>query len=89
MSGGHFDYNCFRISEFADELKDEIDTNEEKDEFGDARNYSTETLEHLIDCHEVIALAGKLARKVEWLYSGDSGEEDFNKATDKIMEEVL
>jgi len=29
MSGGHFEYGCFKISQFADEVKHEIDTNDD------------------------------------------------------------
>lgn len=90
MSGGHFDYGCFRISQFADELQHEIDINDDKteNEFGDMRgyNFSSETLHTLIKIHHIIENAGKLAREVEWLYSGDHGEESFNSIVDEIFD---
>ena len=89
MSGGHFDYGCFRISQFADELKHEIEINDDetKDEFGDSRGYGfeKETISRLATAQQIIETAGKLAREIEWLYSGDHGEESFNKLADKIL----
>lgn len=80
MSGGHFDYNCFRISQFADELKVEIEDNHTEDEdWGYAPHYADETIELLEVSHNIIEMAGKIAKEVEWLYSGDTGEEDFVK----------
>uniref|UniRef100_A0A6M3LKZ5 Uncharacterized protein n=1 Tax=viral metagenome TaxID=1070528 RepID=A0A6M3LKZ5_9ZZZZ len=81
MSGGHFDYGCFAVSRFAEELKHEIDTNysQEKDDWGDSigAGYSKKTVTMLKRCHAIIDLAGGLAKEIEWLYSGDHGEETF------------
>jgi len=89
MSGGFFDYNCFKISQFADELEHEIDTNDDTslDEFGGTigNGYSEVTLNQLKEAHEIIELAGKLAREVEWLYSGDHGEESFRRVAKTKM----
>jgi len=85
MSGGHFDYNCFRISSFADDLNVEIDRNEVKDDFGYCLNYKKETIVKLKKCSKLIKQAGDLAHAVEWLYSGDYGEESFIKKYNKIL----
>ena len=89
MSGGHFDYNCFRISQFADDLQHEIKANDDetRDEFGDRRGYcfAPETICRLLSAWSVIDEAGKLAREIEWLYSGDTGEESFSDRVGKIM----
>ena len=89
MSGGHFDYGCFRISQFADELQHEIDTNsvETKDEFGQNIGYGLEpeTLSRVVTAQKIIETAGKLPREIEWLYSGDHGEDSFNRLVDKIL----
>lgn len=39
MSGGHFDYGCFKISQFAEDLQHEIDVNDDdtKNEYGGSR----------------------------------------------------
>ena len=93
MSGGHFNYGCFRISQFADELKHEIDINDDetKDDYGDCRGHflCEETIKRLVTSHQMIETAGKLAREIEWLYSGDHGEESFNRLIDEIFKENL
>ena len=89
MSGGHFEYGCFAVSRFADELQHEIDINDDetKDEFGGTRGrcFSLYTMERIRTAHKIIETAGKLARELEWLYSGDHGEESFRDLADKIL----
>ena len=89
MSGGHFDYGCFRISQFADELRHEIDTNDDKSDDGYGgfvgRGMSPETIWRLKVAQALIAKAGKLAREIEWLYSGDHSEESFCRLYDELM----
>ena len=89
MSGGYFDYGCFRVSQFADELQHEIEINDDPgmDEYGDRRGYGFEkkTLSRLVVSQQIIETAGRLAREIEWLYSGDHGEESFNRLADTIL----
>lgn len=89
MSGGYFDYGYLRISQFADELKREIESNDDNslDDWGSARGrgMGKETVSRLVVAHQIIVTAGRLAREIEWLYSCDHGEESFNKLFDKIM----
>lgn len=77
MSGGSFDYNCFKISQFADDLMEKINRNDEYDSdyYGDG--FNEETLAALKECHSLIQLAGKIAHHVGWLYSREHTEEDF------------
>lgn len=89
MSGGHFNYVCYRILEFANELQQKIDTNDDEtlDDFGDKRGYGfdDETMLRLRTSCQIIVTAGKLAREIEWLYSGDHGEESFRRLIDEIL----
>jgi len=89
LSGGYFDYGSFKVSQFAEELKHEIEINDNKteDEYGDKRGhgFEKETITRLITARGIIETAGKLAREIEWLYSGDHSEESFNDLTDKIL----
>lgn len=92
MSGGHFEYNCFRISQFAEDLQHELDINcsEERDNYNDPIGscYEPETIEMLINAQAVIAYAGKISREIEWLYSGDHGEESFRKIVNNIIADI-
>lgn len=89
MSGGHFDYNCFRISQFADDLLHEIEINDDESvgDFGyrRGRGFRAGTISRIKKCHSIIERSGKLAREVEWLYSGDHGEESFCRLVDDIL----
>jgi len=86
MSGGSFDYNCFKISQFAEELKNRIDENDHEDEYGYyTSRFNKKTISELTRCQKIIELAGKLAHDIEWLYSGDIGEETFMKRLDETL----
>ena len=78
MSGGHFDYGCFRISQFADELKHELDIKRQK--------HSPDVWSELERIQRVIEIAGKYAKEVEWLFSDDTGDETFLNQINKIDE---
>lgn len=88
MSGGHFDYNCFRISQFADDLEHEIENNDVKNDYGYEEGLHDATLEVLTKIQRVIELSGKLAKEAEWLYSGDIGENGFVTSINKIFVEA-
>lgn len=92
MSGGHFNYACHQISNFADDLEHEIEKNDDKtvDSWGDTvgYGYSEDTMTRIRVIHKLLIAAGKLAREVEWLYSGDHGEESFCKMVDKITDGI-
>lgn len=79
MSGGSFDYKCFAISQFAEELKNKIDENNRKDEYGYSPDFSIKTISILEKCQIVIEKTGKIAKEIEWLYSEDIGEDTFLK----------
>lgn len=87
MSGGHFNYKCFEISQFADELQHEIDVNNNINNANDncGQEFRPETIERVKGVYNIIELAGDLARETEWLYSGDCGETTFCETVDKIM----
>lgn len=85
MSGGYFDYDCFRISRFADDLKHEIEKNNIKNDYGDATDFNQKTIALLSTSQQVIEVAAELAKEIEWLYSSDIGEADFGEAVSSIL----
>jgi len=92
MSGGAFDYNCFKIQSFAEELQHKIDINNDYtiDQFGDrlGEGYGLKTIHKLEKAQYIIKIAGKLAREIEWLYSGDHGEHSVCGLIDKILSKM-
>lgn len=86
MSGGHYDYKCFEVGNFAEMVLMDVHACSERREV----RYSPEYVEvreplpnSLLDkmqvfCDVMRACAG-MARDIEWLMSGDTSEEYTEK----------
>ena len=80
MSGGHFNHNnyiYYQVSQFADELDNEIERNNTKDEWGYAPELSEETLNYLRQKVVELRKIAEEMRHIDYLYSGDHSEESF------------
>jgi hypothetical protein len=80
MSGGHFNnsnYIYYRVSQFADELENEIERNNIEDEWGYAPKLGEETLNYLRQKAIEIRKIAEEMRHIDYLYSGDHGEDSF------------
>lgn len=92
MSGGHFDYQQFRIGDIAEEIQDLIDTNDSKelDDFGYpiGRGYDPEVIEEFHRAVELLKQAQVYAHRIDWLVSGDDGEYNFLKRLKDDLEEL-
>lgn len=83
MSGGHFDYVQYNIDRIADEVEQLILTNGkiEKDEYGgwSGHDFSKKTIEEFKRGLILLKQAAIYAQRIDWLVSGDDGEEAFYK----------
>ena len=83
MSGGHFDYDQYRISRIADDIQQLIDSNDDEslNDFGEkrGRGYTPETIARFKVAVFTLHKAQIMAQRVDWLVSGDDGEESFHK----------
>ena len=111
MSGGHFDYNQYRINDIADSIEDYIYghpleeedieyyiednwlENEEKEYviknkhiLPNRYGYSEETLEEFKKGLDILRKASIYAQRIDWLFSGDDGEESFHKRLKEDLE---
>ncbi|MDA8137898.1 MAG: hypothetical protein M0036_04520 [Desulfobacteraceae bacterium] len=81
MSGGHFDYAQHKIGQIADEIQHLIDTNgsEETDAYGYKLGYSfpEEVIGKFREAVLTLRKAEIMAHRIDWLVSGDDGEEVF------------
>lgn len=68
MSGGHFDYDQNRIKYIVERLESYLD----KD-----NDYSRATVEKMHDGLEALRIAYIYAQRIDWLVSGDDGEDSF------------
>jgi hypothetical protein len=88
MSGGHFAYRHYQIRELAEEIDGLITGNGKKDEFGDVRYYSKEIIEKLKETTHALNKAADMFQRVDWLVSGDDGEESFLKRWKEDVDDV-
>ena len=86
MSGGSFDYACYRTMQFADELRNKLQE-QGKDTSGHGWSHPTWTPDVARKLEELAAFAdyvGALMKEAEWLYSGDTGEGTFAERVRQI-----
>lgn len=84
MSGGSFRYAYNHVEQFVEELHNKIDDNDKPNEWGDGFGFSPEVLVKLQEVVDIATLSAKLMKEVEWLYSGDTGEDTFLERVAKI-----
>ena len=70
MSGGYFDYKQHHIEDIIEALRDTIENED---------IYSDETLEELGKGLTILQLAYVYTQRIDWLLSGDDGEENFHE----------
>lgn len=82
MSGGHFQYQQYKLIEMADEIEQLIYTNDsdEKNQWGDTigAHYSSETIREFEKAVELLKQAHAYVQRIDWLVSGDDGEHSFH-----------
>jgi hypothetical protein len=89
MSGGHFDYAQYRISDIVNKIQEIIasnnleiaEGNKPKDDWGFDEQSDYEYPPHIIEefknAVKYLKIAQVYAQRVDWLVSGDDGEESF------------
>ncbi len=86
MSGGHFNYDQHRITGIADEIERLIKTNnsKKKDEYGDdyGNPFKADTIAKFKLAVKTLRQAAIMAQRIDWLVSGDDGEDNFHKYWD-------
>jgi hypothetical protein len=92
MSGGHFNYQQYQITNIADEVEQLIDDNnsDELDEYGYKKgcNFLPETIEEFKIGLEYLRKAQIYAHRIDWLVSGDDGEDTFHKRLQDDLKEL-
>ncbi len=86
MSGGSFDYAYARMHDFADDLRDMLSQQGQVVDGWTVGTWEPEVAAKLAEIAALVDYAAKLAKEVEWLYSGDTGEETFMWRVAKIEE---
>ena len=69
MSGGHFEYKQYKIGEIADDIEHHA---------RDDSRYDTSTLKEFQTAVLLLRRAEVYAQRIDWLLSGDDGEDTFH-----------
>ena len=83
MSGGHFNYNQYKIREISDAIESEIIGNKKRD-----YQFSKETIAQFRNGLRALKIAEIYAQRIDWLLSYDDGEESFHERLKKDLEEL-
>ena len=86
MSGGHFDYKQTHIREILESIQYRVRVNGQtvqRDDYFESRQYThedlgPEVLAKFQQAIDTLSLAAIMAQRIDWLLSGDDGEEQFH-----------
>jgi hypothetical protein len=92
MSGGHFDYSQHHIDMIAEGIQSIILQNNstELNEYGDklGYGYSEETIAEFNEAVKLLKKAYVYAQRIDWLVSGDDGEDSFHSRLKHDLEKL-
>ena len=107
ISGGHFDYNQYKIGYIADQIEQTIIKNGVKktpEEIKDGWHndewyekypedlfnykYPDEVIEKMKEAVKALKIAQEYAQRVDWLLSGDDGEESFLSRLEENLKKI-
>jgi len=92
MSGGHFDYEQYKIGRIADDVEQLIRSNNDKhlNEWGEPKgnHYGEETIDSFNRGLRYLELAQIYAQRIDWLVSGDESEENFHRRLAADIQEL-
>lgn len=92
MSGGHFNYQQYKISEIADEVERLIACNDSKetDRWGETIGYGFDArvIEKFQEGLRILRQAEIYAQRIDWLVSADDGEDSFLRRLQEDLEKL-
>ena len=92
MSGGFFNHSQYNLDQISADIEDEIYYNdsEEVNEYNDKRGngFSEETIQEFKLAVWYLKQAFVYTQRIDWLLSGDDGEETFHERLKKDLEKL-
>jgi len=92
MSGGFFNHSQYTLDQIVTDIEDEIYYNDSKEvnEYNDKRGngFSEETMQEFKLAVWYLKQAFVYTQRVDWLLSGDDGEETFHERLKKDLEKL-
>jgi hypothetical protein len=90
MSGGHFNYIQNNLEVVASDIDELIRTNwnYDLDEHGNSigRGYPIDIIAKFFEARKTIRLAAAMIQRVDWLVSGDDGEDSFRRRWEREVD---
>lgn len=74
MSGGHFDYQQYRLTDIASLIEEAIARN-----VSDEYSFTLETIAEFRKAVKALRVALVYTQRIDWLLSGDDGEDTFRE----------
>ena len=84
MSGGHFDYKQYHISDIAEQIERLIEENGQVD----YRTWSEATIEEFKTAVASLRLASVMVQRIDWLVSGDYSEKSFHERLEEDLDKL-
>jgi hypothetical protein len=92
MSGGFFNHSQYTLDQIATDIEDEIYYNdsEEVNEYNDKRGngFSEDTIQEFKLAVWYLKQALVYTQRIDWLLSGDDGEQTFHERLKKDLEKL-
>lgn len=88
MSGGRFDYDQNRIPQIAESIESAIHSNNTVNEWGNSNDFSEATLLEFKRAVNCLNMAYVYAQRIDWLLSGDDGEDTFHQRLKQDLERL-
>lgn len=93
MSGGHFEYQQYHIDDIVREIEALIERNDSK-ELGEhgypvSRGYSAETITKFKEALTTLRRGAIMAQRIDWLVSGDDGENTFHERWEEDLDDIV
>ena len=82
MSGGAFNHNDYHIRDIARQIEEIIRDNEERPV------YDADTINHFRETVKLLHRAEVMVHRIDWLISGDDGEDTFHKRLREDLERL-
>ena len=88
MSGGHFDYQQYKIGDIRASIEKLIEDNNKPNEYDFCNKFSDEILKEFEIAISILKIAEIYVQRSDWLVSGDDGEDTFFTRLNEDLKEA-
>lgn len=85
MSGGHFDYNQYRLDDIADQIERDLNRRGKVTDWGTTFVIPKDIANKMVETIVMLRKCGKMVHAIDWFMSGDTGDDSFREEWDGIL----